>query len=409
MLIRKGFRYRIYPSAEQVSRVAQWEDALRFLWNLALEQRRMLYGRRRVPSAFDQINQLTDLRAEVPWLADVPRNVSANLLVNLDEAWQRWRIGLAKRPRWKKKGRDAVRLTEPHPKLWRCAGDALLFPKLGAIPIVLHRPLEGIPKTCTLTWDADQWFASIVCEVEVPEPVPPAGPPVALDRGIVNLLADSTGRVRPNPARLERQLAKLARLQRRAARKQRGSQNYRKALLKVARLHRKIRRQRDHVLHCESARYAKSHGVVIVEALKVRNMTASAAGTKDAPGRNVRAKSTLNRKILDSGWGRFVSMLRYKCAWSGARLVEVPAAYSSQTCPECGLVDPENRKTQAEFECIGCGHQAHADVNAAVILSRRTGGDTVRGGFGEVSRPTKRKVRVVRRVTQHDRVGLSSS
>ena len=122
VLIRKGFRYRLYPSAAQVARLQAWDNALRFLWNLALEQRRLGLARPRDErcfyTAFDQINELTALRAELPWLADVPRNVCAQLLVELDNAWQRCFKKLAARPRWKRKGRDVMGVCEPHPNVW---------------------------------------------------------------------------------------------------------------------------------------------------------------------------------------------------------------------------------------------------------------------------------------------------
>src|SRR5690242_21746151 len=114
----KAFRYRIYPTREQEARLLRWEASQRWLWNLALEQRRMGLARPRderiFPTAFDQINELTDLRAAAPWLADVPRNVSAQLLVELDKAWQRCFQRLARAPHWKRKGRDMLGLTEPH-------------------------------------------------------------------------------------------------------------------------------------------------------------------------------------------------------------------------------------------------------------------------------------------------------
>jgi IS605 OrfB family transposase len=118
VLVRKSFRYRVYPSETQIKRLEQWEHALRSLWNLALEQR--LWGlarardERRYYSAFDQINQLTELRAEFPWLAEVPRNVCAQILVELDKAWQRCFKKLADEPRWKRKGRDIVNFAKSH-------------------------------------------------------------------------------------------------------------------------------------------------------------------------------------------------------------------------------------------------------------------------------------------------------
>lgn len=398
----KAFRYRVYPTAEQESRLGAWEHALRFLWNLAHEQRLLGLarprGERRYYTAFDQHKELTELRAELPWLADVPRNVCAQLLAELDKAWQRAFKKLARTPRWKQKGRDTVALCEPHPKTWHQDGQALHFPKLGPMRLVLHRPLEGKPKTCALVRDGDAWFASIVCELELAEPAPRVEPTVALDRGVVNLLADSDGRFVENSRPLKASLRRLAHAQRVVARRQKGSANQKKAKARVARLCRQVRRRRDHVLHVEAHRYAKSHGTVVVERLEVRNMTRSAKGTAEEPGRNVRAKAGLNRAILDSGWSRLVQLLRYKLAWAGGRLVEVRAAYSSQTCAICGVVAAGSRRSQDAFECVACGHCAHADVNAAkVLLSRGIHGAAACGGSAEVRRPMKQELRVARR------------
>ena len=355
----KAFRYRVYPTSAQVDRVTAWESALRFLWNLALEQRKLGYARPRgervYPSAFDQINELTELRAALPWLADVPRNVCSQLLVELEKAWQRCFAKLARAPRWKRKGRDALSFCEPHPKTWRVDGSNIRFPKLGTLRTVMHRALEGKPKTCTLKRDGDQWFVSIVCELDVAEPAPRAGPVVAIDRGVANFGATSDGDMIANPRHLERALKRLARAQRTVSRRKKGSKNREKAKVRVARIHRKVRRQRDHFLHVQSARIAKSHGVVVLEKLNVAGM--------------IRGRCA--RSIADAGWSRFAEMLRCKLAWSGGSLVEVPAAYSSQTCSECGAVDAKSRRSQSSFACTSCGFLDHADLNAAKVLLAR--------------------------------------
>jgi putative transposase len=389
VLIRKAFRYRVYPTAAQAQQLVAWESALRFLWNVAHEQRRQWLGRsrdeRRYYTAFDQINQLTELRGELPWLADVPRNVCAQLLVELDNAWQRCFKKLAHAPRWKRKGKDFLSLCEPHPKLWRLEGSTIRFPKLGNLRAVLHRPLEGTPKTCTVKREGDQWFASIACEIEVADPAPRAAPVVALDRGVVNLVADSDGRTHEAPRFYARTLKRLARAQRTVARRKKGSRNREKAKVRVARLHRKVSRQRNHVVHVLSAAYAKSHGTVVVEKLQIANM--------------VRANSGLARGILDAGWGRLAECLRYKLAWTGGQLVEVPAHYSSQTCHGCGVVDAASRRTQAQFCCTGCGLRMHADVNAALVLKSRANRSVlpVEGAAPKATLRSRKRLNVPRR------------
>jgi putative transposase len=328
-------------------------------------------GERVYPTAFDQINELTEIRAALPWLADVPRNVCAQLLVELDKAWQHCFKKLARAPRFKRKGRDTLSFCEPHSKKWRLDGSTLRFPKLGNVRAVTHRPLEGKPKTCTLKRDGDQWFISIMCEVDMLEPVQRTEPIVAIDRGVINIVGDSDGGLVPAPKFHKCLLDRIIRAQRDVSRKKKGSKNREKARLRFARLHRKVRRQRDHFLHVLSAGYAKSHGIVVVERLNIVGITRSASGTVKAPGRNVSQKSGLNRNILDAAWSRFGWMLSYKLSWSGGRLEEEVAAFSSQTCSACGHVDAVSRTSQAVFLCTACGHAEHADLNAPKVLKQR--------------------------------------
>jgi putative transposase len=393
VVTRKAFRYRVYPSVDQQEQIGRWEHALRFLWNLANEQRLLGLAKprdeRKFYTAFDQINELTGLRADLPWLAEVPRNVCAQLLVELDKAWQRCFKKLGRQPRWKRKGLDRIPLCEPHPKVWKLDGGALHFPKLGPMRVIQHRTLEGGPKTCTLVREVDQWFVAISCEIEARAPAPRTEPVVALDRGVVLLVADSDGKKIENPRHLKHSLACLARAQRVVSRRKKGSKNREKAKIRVAKLHRMVRRQRDHVLHEISTAYAKSHGTVIVEKLNVKGMTAEGGAHKTG----------LNRSILDAGWGRLVELLRYKLAWSGGTLVEVAAAYSSQTCSHCGVVDPRSRRSQSEFCCTGCGCVDHADLNAAKVLKSRANRSVLpmEGKLPESPRRSRKRLSVPRR------------
>lgn len=355
----RAYRFRVYPDSKQEARLLRWEGALRFLWNIAHEQRLMGVarprGERLYPTAFDQMVELTALRAELPWLADVPRNVCSQLLVNLETAWKRCFFSQSRRPRWKSKRRSVLGITEPSCKIWRFSAEGIVFPKLGVLRAVLHRRIVGKPKSCTIKRDGDQWFVRILCEIEKPAADPRTEPVVALDRGITYTLADSDGNLTENPKFYEKSMKRLARAQRTVSRRKKGSANREKAKLRVMRLHRKVRRQREHFLHVESARLAKSHGVVVIEKLNV-------AGMKKA--------RPLARHIADAGWSKFATMLRYKLEWSGGSLVEVPAAYSSQTCAECGAVDAASRDRE-RFCCTRCAHVDHADLNAAKVLKSR--------------------------------------
>jgi putative transposase len=340
--------------------------------------------------------ELPELRELLPWLAEVPRDACNQVMVRLDQAWQRCFKGLAERPCFKRKGRDKVSVTSPDPRAFRIEGKALIFPKLGSVEIVQHRPLpEGAKvKSCAITRDVDQWFASIQCEIEVPDPLPSTLPTVAIDRGVTNLIADSDGRLVPGPRPMKRSQKKVADLQRAVARKEKGSKNQQKAKVRVARAQRKVRRQRDAVLHHESRYYAKNHGCVVVEDLHTAAMTKSARGTVENPGKNVAQKSGLNRAILDSAWRHFETMVQYKIAPLGGDVMEKPAYNTSIECARCHEISEDNRKGEV-FLCVNCGHRDHADTNAAkVLLSRRTDGGA--GWIAGTRRP-RQQLRVVRR------------
>jgi putative transposase len=394
--------------------VVAWEHALRWLWNSAHAERvAKLESGYAQPTAFDQINDLTALRAGIPWLADVPRNVCAQTLVELDRAWQRGFAKIAQMPRFKSKARgDRAPMLEPAVALFRVEGrgrhGTVVFPKLGAIRAVIHRPVTGKTKTCAIVRDGDQWFACVSCEVEVADPLLSTKPPIALDMGVVHLVADSDGGFIENPRHAEKLQPRIRRAQRVVARRQKGSKNQQKARAKVSRLQRRVRRQREHVLHVASKGYAKSHGVLVVEDLKIKNMTASARGTIAEPGTRVAQKSGLNRAILGAGWGRFVEMLVYKSVPEGGSVLRRPAAYSSQECAVCHHIDAASRINRGLFVCTACGHTKHADTNASQVILSRWAREiaveptvTVCGGTAAREHPAKQKLRVVRRGTRH--------
>jgi putative transposase len=230
----------------------------------------------------------------------------------------------------------------------------------------------------TIVREGAHWYASILMRVRraAPAPYPVAADGVTgIDRGVAHAVVTSNGDVLDMPAATPRQIERERRLARAVSRKRRGSSNRRKAVLALRRHRAKLaRRRRDRmhkITHGIVKDRAQNHGAVIIEKLRVGAMTASVRGTAEAPGRNVRQKSGLNRRILESGWGEMRRQLDYKLRRAGGRLIEVPARHTSQTCPACGTVDPASRTAQAVFHCTGCGHEAHADVNAAVEIRRR--------------------------------------
>lgn len=190
-------------------------------------------------------------------------------------------------------------------------------------------------------------------------------PTLGIDLGVAALAAKSRGELVAPLRALGEQQVRLARYQRSLSRKVKGSANRKKAAARLGALHRRIARQRTDWLHQLSTRLAGEHAVIALEDLRIQAMSASARGTTDAPGRNVRQKAALNRGILDAAWGEFYRQLTYKVQWRGGRVILVPAAYTSRTCRICGHECADNRRTQALFSCVACGHTEHADVHAA--------------------------------------------
>jgi putative transposase len=192
-------------------------------------------------------------------------------------------------------------------------------------------------------------------------------------------------------AAMKRLEAKIARKQKNLARKKKLSKNCIKNKTKISKLHRKAVNIRHDFLHKATTYLAKNHGLVVLEDLKVKNMTASAAGTMEEPGKMIAQKSSLNRAILRHGWGIFHQQLAYKCVWYGSELRTVPSAYTSQACFVCDHCEAGNRNDEA-FKCLGCGHEDHADINAAKNILK-LGLDKPEVTPGEMSRKRRRRTR----------------
>jgi putative transposase len=175
------------------------------------------------------------------------------------------------------------------------------------------------------------------------------------------------------------------------SRKTKFSSNWKKAKAKVTKLHQKIGNIRRDYLHKTTTTISQNHAMVCIEDLQVRNMSKSAAGSAEAPGRNVKAKSGLNKSILDQGWFEFRRQLEYKQAWRGGQVVAVNPRNTSRTCPCCGHVSAENRPTQARFACVACGFEENADLVGAINILAAGHAVLACGGSVQSGRPAKQE------------------
>ena len=374
--ILRASKYRLEPTDEQAAWLAQTAGACRYVWNIGLEQRRDHYRKERL-SYPQQCRELTACRAGADWLRAAPVHALQCALWDLDKAYERFFLGLGGYPRPKRRdGADGFRLPDPSylgfKRLSKRIG-AVKLPKIGWIKLRDWRGLGGEMRSMSISKRAGHWYVAIQWRAKIADPAKSTLPPVGIDRGVKVFAALSTGqRIAPLNSfkKIECDLAKLPV---RLARKTKFSANWRKLKAEIGRLHAHAANARKDFLHKLSTSIAKSHGLVKVEKLRVKNMTASAKGTLEEPGRNVAQKSGLNRAILDQGWSMFDGMLRYKLPPLGGEHGEVEAAFTSQRCRKCGCTDARNRLSQALFHCISCHHEENADDNASHnILQART-------------------------------------
>ena len=246
----------------------------------------------------------------------------------------------------------------------------IYLPSIGWVKYKRSRFIQGKAKNVTVSRQADGWHVSIQTEYEM-EPPKHTGDSVGIDMGCVRFCTLSDGTFFEPCNALKNLLKKLAKMQRKLARMQKFGKNWRKQKAAIARLHQHIANVRRDFIEKVSLEICKNHAEIFREDLKIKNMTASAKGTVEEPGSRVAQKSGLNRSILDQGWGIFFSKLDWKALRLGGHVHKVPPQNTSRTCPICGCVSKDNRKTQASFECVSCGHKGNADMVAAINIKER--------------------------------------
>lgn len=390
----QAFKFELMPSGEQARKMRQFAGACRFVYNkaLALQQENHKSGEKFI-GGFAMKKRFTEWRssADTPWLTDAPRHPCDEAILALDRAFKNFFEGRKSYPRFKRKG-EHDGFTYPDKKQIKLDREngRVFLPKLGYVRYRNCRNVLGEVRSATVSLRAGKWYVSILtaCEVELPVP---HGPAVGIDVGVARFATMSDGSFIAPLASFKKHEQRLAKYQRRMARKVKGSSNWKKAKSRIQRIHAHIADARADFLHKASDAISKNHAMIAIEDLKVRNMTKSASGTAEAPGRNVRAKSGLNKSILDQGWGEFRRQLEYKTAWRGGYFVAVDPKNTSRTCPCCGHISAENRKTQALFACIKCGHEANADHVGALNVLAAGHAVIACGGMVQSGHPAKQE------------------
>lgn len=363
---------KLYPNHEQAKMFNQMAGCSRFIYNWGLNRWNELYNLNMKVGAITLMYELAELKKqkEFQWLNDAHAQALQCSLIDLGQAFQCFFKGKNDYPVFKKKGkRDSFRVPQAFKILPETS--ELKLPKIGVVRCKGLRVMDGIPKSITIVKKGDNWYASILYQVLYKEVKHPNNTIIGIDVGIKHLVTTYDGEKTAfhdhNP-KLKELYNRLTILQKQASHKTKGSNNQKKVYKKIAKLHQRITNMRKDTLHKVSRDICKNHAFVCVEDLKILNMSKSASGTIDNPGKRVAQKRGLNRSITRQGWGIFFQMLVYKTQETGSKICVFDARFTSQTCPECLHQAKENRPTQSLFKCVECGFTHNADAVAAINL-----------------------------------------
>jgi len=354
MKINKAFKFRIYPNSQQKQFLAQSFGCARFVYNHFLRQRIDYYAANaRGLTYHNNALALTQLKKEpeFEWLNDINSQSLQGALRNLDTAYSNFFNKRAEFPKFKKKSNKQSFGVPQH---FSIHDNMLDIPKCKGIKIRLHRDIEGTMKSVTVSrTPSGKYFASILCELEIPEPVF-TGNEIGIDYGIKAFITTSDGEIIESPNYLRKSELKLKRLSRRLSRKQPSAKNRYKAQKLLARQHEKVSNQRQDFLHKTSKQLVSDNQAIYIESLAIKNMIQN---------------HCLAKSISDSGWNTFVNMLKYKGQWYGCRIIEIDRWFpSSKRCHVCGYINDNLTLKDRNWLCPECNTNHDRDINASINI-----------------------------------------
>lgn len=372
-MIRKAFKFRLNTTPKIHRKLVDFAGGCRFVWNKALALNLARLNQKQPILWYEELNFWANLwkqssKKDYGFLKELPAQVIQQKLKDLDKAFRDAFDKQQKNKRipvFKCKGKSVASIRYPQGFKIDQPNNRLFLPKIGWVSYRNSRKMVGIPKNATVSRKGQYWFISIQVEYEAKILMHKATSMVGIDMGVKHFATLSNGKVYEPLNSFKRHSEKLAILQRQLKNKLKFSRNWRKQQAKVAQHHEKIANARHDYLHKISTEISENQAVIVVEDLKINNLS------KSAKGKQVKQKSGLNKAILDQGWGMFVNMLDYKQNWNGGLVLKVSAHYTSQTCHCCHHVAKENRLTQAEFVCVECGYSNNADLVGAMNIETR--------------------------------------
>lgn len=374
--VRKTYKYKLNPTAEQQRQMARTLGLCNWLYNTALDQRRIAWKFHRVSvTKGQQEAELPAIKDAFPEFADVHSQVLQDVLARLDKAYQAFfrRVQSGEKagfPRFQGANRYHSFTYKQYENGARLDNGFLVLSKIGRVKVVWSRPIEGTPKTVTLSREADGWYVTFSCQDVPTQALPPTSKETGIDVGLTHFLTTAEGTQVANPRWLKKMEKQLTKCHQRVSRRKKGSKRRKKAvhLLQVA--YQTVRRQRADYHHKVAVALVRQYDVIYHEALLIGNMVKN---------------RHLAKSISDAAWGQFLSILTFKAVWAGRQVIAVPPAYTTQDCSNimggvvCGERVPKSLSMRTHM-CPRCGYVADRDHNAAQNI--QWAGQALRGLAG---------------------------